>query len=445
MRVCFLSATLLLVALCLVAAKEQPDMAPTTASPMSVDVLKAKALEGLSSMGFGLVSYLAKQYIPLLQDNTSKEIMEKLDEIIAELAVIQQGLDEIEKFLDQISVQQFLIPANEHKSALTAMHDEMMVFINTSVNLSKEQWQANLAVLKNKIDATAFKEAQQLYDLLVGNAATQSLFAAMQSYLLSVDSTIVQEYVSMRQVGYLYWSAFQEASDLFDFLSENGTNLYYVELGKKMLGFVQNSDEFLTKKLLDIPALTLVRDMLDNVPDGYQIDYSNMYNLTRAYAPKIVQTKVVPKGWRYRGGNSFASGYCSAMSCLTVENWPDSIRPYEFMMLDNTAIYMNWTELARCSDPPNPPGFVFSWYAGYSCLAPLTVSREYHNDPVWIHLYRVSASTIVFRFNDMMSAFYQHQNAFRFYCVGDAGKQNIQMYSTVAEAKKHDNCKWEIF
>jgi hypothetical protein len=435
MRLRFLPPLLLVTSCLLFAALSVA--AATTKSPMSAEVLAAKGLEALQKLGFTAVSNLAKEYIPLLQeDDRTQEIMEKLEEIIEQLKEIQQSLAQIDKFLNQISVQQFLIPANEHKSAITSLHDQMIMFISTAAYVKRDQWEANLKVLKANIDSIAYKESQQLKDLLLGNIATQSLFAAMQAYLLSIDNTVVQEYVTMRQVGYLYWSSFQQSADLFDFLSENGTNAYYVEQANKMLSFVKETDTFLTDKFLSYPALKMVRDMFGASPQDTTIDFTNMYNLSSSYAPTGVQKVLFEYGfisdiWRLYSG-------CSR-NCFTVRYFAPE-EPYKlsqhFILNNDGSIFMS---SAEC-------GFaVFSFDAGQGCV-------NGNGQPIPIHLYRTTDSNVVLRFNNELHRYKQTNSFDNYLCtfhykegIHDEERIIVRGYSSVGEAKKQSKCAWRIF
>jgi hypothetical protein len=406
-------------------------------SPVSAAVLAAPAPNALKDLGMKAISFVASQVLPLLKEKPTDIIKKKLDEIAKQITALESRLDVIDQQLGQISLQQFLIPANHYRSIVTTLHQKMVFFISTAPHVTKEQWEANLKELKDAIDRDAFKACQQLRDLMVGNSATQSLFAAMQNHLVETENTVVQEYVKLRQLGLLYWGAFQQAADMFEFLSEGKTNLYYVEQANRMATFIEDTDRDLSQKYMGNSLSTLVRDMFAAAPREVEIDFSNMYSTDSKYRPQQVQW--VPVSRAMRRDDLYLTWSCRPDSCFKYQ-FTNNLREVSFYMNADGSMYLRSN---GCGE-----NIRFGWNAGLSCMAGASVSDE---DNVPFHMYRVKGETMVIRFNNEMGRYYQRQDEWLYMCtkhrkvgIHDEWIQDNKDFPSVPVVKREQLCIWNV-
>jgi hypothetical protein len=431
-RGAFAAAAILLIAACCLSVQASSHLSedpPLT--PASAGVLAAKGDSALKKLGLKALGWAVSQVISLLKENPTDIIKQKLDAIAKQVKQLETRMDSIDQQLSQISLQQFLIPANQQRSIITSLHEKMVFFITTAPRLEKSQWEANLKDLKDSVDREALKACQQLKDLLIGNSATQSLYGAMQTYLVESDNTIVEEYVKMRQLGLLYWTTFQQASDLFIFLSENEKNLYYVEQSQLMLRFVNFTDDQLTHKYMDDSVSSVVREMFAATPFNATIDFTNMYSVDSKYRPVQVQMGLAER--KLRLGGRAPEQTCNIPHCMKfVVRDDDLVAPY---MNADGSLYLRprW-----CPDTVR-----WSFATEYNCLA------AGDGDNVPFHMYRVKAETVVLRFNDELGQYSSKQDTWRYLCMRyndnrEEWMQDFKSYDSIPQAKRDTLCVWSV-
>jgi hypothetical protein len=430
-----LAAILLLTLCCLSVSASSHLSEDPPLTPASAGVLAAKGDSILKKLGLKALGWAVSAVIGLLKEKPTDIIKQKLDAIAKQVKQLETRMDSIDEQLSQISLQQFLIPANQQKSIITSLHEKMIFFVTTAPRLQKAQWEANLKDLKDSIDREALKACQELKDLLIGNSATQSLYGAMQTYLVESDNTIVQEYVKMRQLGMLYWTTFQQASDLFVFLSEGETNLYYVEQSQLMLRFVNFTDEQLTGRFMNDSVASLVRDMFASSPENATIDFTNMYSVDSAYRPVPVQSVPTYRALQVDGRR--LSEDCLLDSCLKFYRYDDArnglISPY---LNADGSMYLR---PAACGESVR-----LSW-GHFQCIT------DGQGFIVPFHMYRVKGETVILRFNNEKGQYYKEQDMWYYFCMmhytdglHNDWRQDLKSFDSIPQAKREHLCVWSM-